>query len=108
MRYDTMNQSKRQLPTYWRDTPLIHIFSPLESFLKRSTSQGIVLIIVTVLAVLLANSPLAEPYHNLLHIPLGFSVGGFELKETLLHWINDGLMAIFFLLIGLEIKREIL
>lgn len=103
-----MNQSKRQLPIYWRDTPLIHIFSPLEDFLKRSTSQGVILIIVTILAVLLANSPLAEPYHKLLHIPIGLSVGAFELKESLLHWINDGLMAIFFLLIGLEIKREVL
>lgn len=103
-----MNQSKRQLPTYWRDTPLIHILSPLEDFLKRSTSQGIVLIAVTALALLLANSPLAEPYQQLLHTPLGLSVGTFELKESLLHWINDGLMAIFFLLIGLEIKREVL
>ncbi len=103
-----MNQSKGQFPTSWRDTPLIQLVSPFEDFLKRSTSQGIVLIAVTILAILLANSPLVEPYQQLLHIPLGFSVGGFELKETLLHWINDGLMAIFFLLIGLEIKREVL
>ena len=102
-----MNQSKRQLPTSWRDTPLIHLFSPFEHFLKRSTSQGIILIAVTVVAIFLANSPLAAPYQELLHIPLGLSVGGFEVKESLLHWINDGLMAIFFLLIGLELEREI-
>src|SRR6185295_1088982 len=58
--------------------------------------------------VLIANSALAEPYQAILHTQIGISIGSFELKESLLHWINDGLMTLFFLLIGLEIKREVL
>lgn len=103
-----MKHLKRPLPNHWSETPLVHILNPLEDFLKRSTSQGIVLLGVTAIAVLLANSTLAEPYQQFLHTPIGFSIGSFELRESLLHWINDGLMTIFFLLIGLEIKREVL
>ncbi len=99
---------KQNLPNTWRETRLVHLFSPLEDFLKRSASQGIVLLIVTAIAVILANSTLNHAYEAFLHTPIGLSIGSFELKESLLHWINDGLMAIFFLLVGLEIKREIL
>lgn len=60
------------------------------------------------LALVVANSPLAGAYFGALDVKLGFSIGPFALYETVLHWINDGLMALFFLLVGLEIKREIL
>jgi NhaA family Na+:H+ antiporter len=55
----------------------------------------------------LANSGLADAYNAVLHTELGFTIGPYELREDLLHWINDGLMAIFFFLVGLEIKREV-
>jgi len=63
---------------------------------------------MTVLALLLANSPLAESYMAFFHTKIEFNVGSWELSHTIHHWINDGLMAIFFFIIGLEIKREIL
>ena len=66
------------------------------------------LLIAAIVALVLANSSLAEAYHQFWEIEIGFSVGSFEFSETLLHWIDDGLMAIFFFVIGLEIKREIL
>lgn len=60
------------------------------------------------LALVVANSPLAGAYFAALDLKVGFELGGFHLRETILHWINDGLMALFFLLVGLEIKREVL
>lgn len=70
-----------------------------EEFFKSETAGGILLMLVTVLALGVANSPLAPVYFNALQV----SVGGL----SVLHWINDGLMALFFLLVGLEIKREL-
>jgi NhaA family Na+:H+ antiporter len=78
-------------------------------FISEETLGGIVLIIATVLALAWANSGLQGFYHHFFHeIKLGISLGDFELKASLQHWINDGLMAIFFFMIGLEIKREAL
>ena len=61
-----------------------------------------------VLALVLANGPFADAYQHLLHLPLGVAVGGWGLEKTLHHWVNDGLMVIFFFVVGLEIKRELL
>lgn len=80
----------------------------IEDFIKKESSAGIILILVTVLALLLKNSPFSGWYDTFLHIPLEIGVGPFHLEKSLLHWINDGLMTIFFLLIGLEVKREII
>ena len=63
--------------------------------------------VMTVLALVLANSPLSEAYAHFFHMYIEFNVGSWELKHSLHHWINDGLMAIFFFMIGLEIKREV-
>ena len=60
------------------------------------------------MALVVANSPLAPGYFAALKVEFGFAIGGFHLSESVLHWINDGLMALFFLLVGLEIKREVL
>ena len=103
-----MTQPKRQPATHWSETPLAGVIGPFQDFIRRSTSQGILLLATTVFAIIIANSPLNEPYQNLLHTEIGISIGSFTLSEDLLHWINDGLMAIFFLLVGLEIKREVL
>jgi len=83
-------------------------------FFKMEAAGGIMLVIAAITALIIANTPLNEFYHyvfNDIKFRIGFSdiqnVFDYELKKSLLHWINDGLMAIFFLLVGLEIKREI-
>ena len=80
----------------------------LKDFLKLESAGGIALICAAALALLVANSPLSPYYESLLATPLTVTVGGFGVDKALLLWINDGLMALFFLLVGLEIKREIL
>ncbi len=82
--------------------------SALRAFLHHEASGGYVLMAAAALALITANSPLAGTYFALLGQHLGFSVGPLTLDESALHWINDGLMAVFFLLVGLEIKREVL
>jgi len=84
------------------------VYTPFEHFLHSQTTTGLVLIIMTVLALIVANSPLNEAYQHLIHTKISFTIGSLEIEHSLHHWINDGLMAIFFFLIGLEIKREIL
>jgi NhaA family Na+:H+ antiporter len=77
-------------------------------FLKGEAGVGILLIIVTVFALILANSPFSEFYTKFLDIPVVFKFGPLEISKPLILWVNDGLMAIFFFLVGLEVKREIL
>jgi len=84
------------------------ISTPFEHFLHAQTTTGLVLMCMTVVALILANSPLAEGYKHFFHTKIDLTVGSWALSHTLHHWINDGLMAIFFFIIGLEIKREIL
>ena len=76
------------------------------NFLAMESAGGILLVIAAVVAMLLANSPLDHLYLKVLGVPVTVSVGQFGLSKPLLLWINDGLMAVFFLLVGLEIKRE--
>jgi NhaA family Na+:H+ antiporter len=83
------------------------IISPIDSFMKLETSSGIVLVICIVVAMVWANSPWSAAYEHLFHTPIHLKIGNFELKNSFLHWINDGLMVIFFFVIGLEIKREL-
>lgn len=80
----------------------------LQRFFRLEAASGITLMLATALALLAANSPLEGSYAALLELPAGFHLGPFALEKTLLHWINDGLMAVFFLLIGLEVKREVM
>ncbi len=80
----------------------------IDEFIQRESSAGILLIFTTLLALAFSNSFLAPLYQGFLHIPVGIRIGPLELDKSLYHWVNDGLMAIFFLLIGLEVKREIL
>ncbi len=76
-------------------------------FFDSEKSSGIILILCTITAIVIANSPLGKGFLDFWHIKIGFEAGGLALNQSLEHWINDGLMAIFFLLIGLEIEREI-
>ena len=95
---------------HWSDTPMERVLRPIQEFIHQSTSTGIVLFFATLAALLFANTEgLYESYEHALHtyIALGIPDTPFYLKMSLLHWINDGLMAVFFLLIGLEIKREV-
>ncbi|HEU4327591.1 MAG TPA: Na+/H+ antiporter NhaA [Roseiflexaceae bacterium] len=103
-----MEQKTKTLARDWRDTPLVHVLRPMQRFIHNETASGIVLMAATVAALVLANSPLAQPYDALLHTKIGITVGPFALSETLAHWINDGLMALFFFLVGMELKREAL
>ncbi|HBX68271.1 MAG TPA: Na+/H+ antiporter NhaA, partial [Chloroflexi bacterium] len=80
----------------------------LREFLRLESANGILLIIATVLAMVVVNSPAKPLYDMFLDLPVEVRIGQLELAKPLLLWINDGLMAIFFLLIGLEIKREFL
>ncbi len=88
--------------------PIDRILSPFQEFLHRQTSGGIILFGCTVLALLWANSPWSSVYFNTWQSKLTIGIGPYELSKPLLLWINDGLMAIFFFVVGLEIKREIL
>ncbi|MBE0498114.1 MAG: Na+/H+ antiporter NhaA [Campylobacterales bacterium] len=84
------------------------IATPFERFIHAQTTTGLILILTTVIALLLANSPLAQTYVDLFHAKASVSLGEWSLSHSLHHWINDGLMAMFFFIVGLEIKREIL
>jgi NhaA family Na+:H+ antiporter len=79
----------------------------MRDFLRLESASGILLVIAGVIAMIAANTSLADAYQALLQMPIKLQVGTFALDKTLLIWINDLLMAIFFLLVGLEIKREI-
>ncbi len=76
-------------------------------FFQSSSAGGILLLICVALSLIVANTGLSEGFADFLNLPLGFESGGIQLRYPVLLWINDGLMAIFFLLVGLEIKREI-
>ncbi len=84
------------------------VIEPIEQFVRAEAFSGILLMAVTVLALAWANSPWAEAYTATWNIPFTIGFGEFAISKPILLWINDGLMAIFFFVVGLEIKREIL
>src|SRR5690554_5216336 len=85
-----------------------YLVLPVKHFIEKQTSVGLLLIFSALLAMIVANSPLAEYYHTFWkqYIYVGFN--DFVIKKNVLHWINDGLMSMFFFLIGLELKKEIM
>ncbi len=87
-----------------QSTPMTYI----ESFFKKESTAGILLIIVTIIALTLRNTHLFEYYDFFLHIPVEIRLGPLNIAKPLILWINDGLMAVFFFLIGLEVKRELM
>lgn len=84
------------------------VLTPLEEFINRQTTSGVLLMLCAVTALSIANSPWSDAYHHLLEMPFTIGTEGFQLSKSLHHWINDGLMALFFFVVGLELKREIL
>ncbi|PKQ30205.1 MAG: Na+/H+ antiporter NhaA [Actinobacteria bacterium HGW-Actinobacteria-10] len=77
-------------------------------FVQMEVAGSLVLLVMAIAALVFANSPLHEAFDGLWHTYLGIHVDGFVFEQSLLHWIDDGLMAIFFFVVGLEIKREII
>ena len=84
------------------------LLSPFQKFVNLQSSTGILLLATTIIALIWANSAFSESYNSFWQYEIGIITDSFELKKPLLLWVNDGLMAIFFFLIGLEIKREFL
>jgi len=80
----------------------------IKQLMQKESAPGILLIFATILALLLSNTIISPLYESFLHIPVEIRIGSLYLDKSLYHWVNDGLMAIFFLLIGLEVKREAL
>ncbi len=80
----------------------------LRQMVQHDAAGGILLIVFAAAAMLIANSPLKDLYESFLNLPVQVRFGEFEIDKALLYWVNDGLMALFFFLIGLEVKREVL
>lgn len=97
----------REFKAPWENL-FLTIYSPFDEFIHRQSTSGVLLLSCGVLAMVLANSPLSGAYWHLVHTPLTLQLGDHKLSMSLHHWINDGLMTLFFLLVGLELKREFL
>ena len=84
-----------------------HLTTLFTEFLESEQASGIILILCTLTAIVMANSPFGNGFLDFWHLKVGFEIGAVHLQYNVERWINDGLMAIFFLLIGLEIEREL-
>jgi NhaA family Na+:H+ antiporter len=84
------------------------ILTPFEEFIHRQTTSGLLLMAMAVIALILANGPLADAYLHVIHTLISLNIGSWTLEMSLHHWINDALMALFFFVVGLELKRELL
>ena len=84
------------------------ILTPFEEFIHQQTTSGLLLMAMAVIALILANGPLADAYLHFIHTPISIEIGSWSLGMSLHHWINDALMALFFFVVGLELKRELL
>ena len=100
--HDSGSDWRTSLPS----TPVERWTRPLVHFLRMEAASGVVLLVCTAIALVLANSPFADQYAHFWHTQMGFIFGDFQRIDTLEFWINDCLMMIFFFVIGLEIKRE--
>ncbi|MEA3548717.1 MAG: Na+/H+ antiporter NhaA [Thermodesulfobacteriota bacterium] len=98
-------QGKKFAP--W-EKPFKKIFDPIEEFVHDEASGGLLLMACAVLAMVMANTGLATIYEGILHTRLTVNLGEYAVSHSVHHWINDGLMALFFFVVGLEIKREVL
>ena len=86
----------------------LRILRPVEDFMRSESIAGILLMISAVVALVVANSPLAEAYHHIWEYKISINFGGHVIDKSIHHWINDGLMSMFFFVVGLELKREII
>jgi len=88
--------------------PIDRIVRPFQEFAHTAASGGLVLLATAIVALVWANSPFAHSYHDLWHTAFSVGAGEFVFSQPLEVWINDGLMAVFFFVVGLEIKREVM
>src|SRR3974377_1133624 len=100
--------SERRQPTSTGVVPIELLTSFFVRFAKLEAAGGILLLVSTIVALVWGNSPWSQTYHELWNAQVSIGFGRFSLSETRLEWVNDGLMSIFFFLVGLEIKREVL
>jgi NhaA family Na+:H+ antiporter len=100
---DAASQDGLELP----GEPIDRLVAPVVRFLHVEAASGFVLLSFAVAALVLANSPLAESYFAWWQTKLSIGLGDFRMSHSLQHWINDGLMALFFFVVGLEVKREL-
>jgi NhaA family Na+:H+ antiporter len=91
-----------------RKARLSKITKPVQQFISTEISSGIIVITAVFFALLMANSPLSHFYHDFVHLKINFSFGNFSILGDVHYWINDAAMVIFFFLVGIEIKREVL
>ena len=89
-------------------TPITQLMRPVQRFMHEEASSGIMLFVAAVVALVWANSPWYHTYEELFKLEASIGFGDWVLKETLHHWVDDGLMAVFFFVVGLEIKRAII
>lgn len=95
-------------PSNPKRPPIERILRPFNRFVHMEASSGVLLLLCTIVALIWANSPLADYYQALWHSKFTIGFGSFTLSKPLELWVNDGLMAIFFFVVGLEIKREVM
>jgi NhaA family Na+:H+ antiporter len=88
--------------------PIDRLLRPIEAFAHHRLAGAGLLMLATIVAIVWANSPWSETYEHVLHLEAGFDFDGIGFQKSVHHWINDGLMGVFFFLVGLEIKRELL
>ena len=100
---DASDRSEPEFP----QEPISALGSPLQKFLHTETSGGLVLLLAAVIALALANSPLASTFESVWQTVIGLRIADINWDHTLRYWINDGLVTIFFFVVGLELKREI-
>src|SRR5438045_2459524 len=87
--------------------PGLKLPKPIQQFLHTEAAGGIVLLVAALVAVLWANSPWRGGYASVWHTEISLHIGRYVLREDLRHWVNDALMAVFFFVVGLEIKQEL-
>ena len=98
----TLNQARAE-----RRARIIRLVRPLQEFMHTEAASGIAIISAVVFALIGANTPLSELYGEFVHYHIAVDVGFFHLDTDLKHWVNDGLMVLFFFVVGMEIKREV-
>ncbi|MEH6634686.1 MAG: Na+/H+ antiporter NhaA, partial [Halioglobus sp.] len=102
-----MAKSKGVYNALWEKS-FDRILTPLEEFIHRQTTSGVLLMICAVVALVIANSPLHDEYEHVLHTTVSLAFGNAVFSLSIHHWINEALMALFFLIMGLELKRELM